>query len=126
MRFAITSNFVDEVDLDVVRLDICGVVLGSPYLYDQNSIFHRKENTYHLFKNGIEYIVRSHKMKTNLALVNTGKMKRLINSSKRFVLMVVKARDKDSSDAFSGCDPKLKNGLVEIVNSFDKLFKEPK
>ena len=40
--------------------------------------------------------------------------------------MVVKAQDKDSSYAFKGCDPKLKNGLVEIVNSFDKLFKEPK
>ena len=65
-------------------------------------------------------------MKTNLALVNTGKLKRLINSSKRFVLMVVKAHDKYSSDAFKGCDPKLKNGLVEIVNSFDELFKEPK
>ena len=62
-------------------------------------------------------------MKTNLALVNTGQMKRLINSSKRFVLMVVKAQDKDSSYAFKGCDLKLKNGLVEIVNSFDELFK---
>ena len=63
-------------------------------------------------------------MKTNLALVNIGKIKRLINSSKRFVLMVVKAHDKDSSDAFKGCDPKLKNGLVEIVDSYDELFKE--
>ena len=34
LRFAITTNFVDEVDLNVVPLDICGVVLGSPYLYD--------------------------------------------------------------------------------------------
>ena len=48
-------------------------------------------------------------MKTNLALVNIRKMKRLVNSSKRFILMVVKAWDKDSFDAFKGCDPKLKN-----------------
>ena len=126
MRFVITASFIDEIDLDVVPLDICGVVLGSPYLYDRNAIFHRKENTCHLFKDGIEYIVKTHKMKTNLTLVNTSKMKRLINSSKRFVLMVVKARDKDSSDAFKGCDHKLKNGLVEIIDSFDELFKEPK
>ena len=34
LSFAITANFVDEVDLDVIPLDICGVLLGSPYLYD--------------------------------------------------------------------------------------------
>lgn len=33
--FAITTNFVDEVELDVVPLDISGIVLGSPYLYDR-------------------------------------------------------------------------------------------
>ena len=122
LRFSIIANLVDEVDLDVVPLDICGVVLGSPYLYDRNAIFHRKDNTCHLFKDRIEYIVKSHKMKTNLTLVNIGKMKRLINSSKRFVLMVVKEHDKDISYAFRGCDPTLKNGLVEKVNSFDNLF----
>ena len=30
LRFAITSNLIDEVELDVVPLDICGIVLGSP------------------------------------------------------------------------------------------------
>jgi hypothetical protein len=37
LRFAITSKFIDEVELDVVPLDICGIVLGSPYLYDKES-----------------------------------------------------------------------------------------
>ena len=32
LRFSITYGFVDEVDLDVVPLGICGIVLGSPYL----------------------------------------------------------------------------------------------
>ena len=32
LRFAIGSTFVDEVELDIVPLDICGIVLGSPYL----------------------------------------------------------------------------------------------
>ncbi len=31
LKFAITEKFVDEVELDVVPLDICGIVLGSPY-----------------------------------------------------------------------------------------------
>jgi hypothetical protein len=36
LRFAITSSFTDEVELDVVPFDICEKVLGSPYLYDRN------------------------------------------------------------------------------------------
>jgi hypothetical protein len=65
LKFAITANFIDEVELDVIPLDICGIVLGSPYLYDRKSIFHRHENKYHLFKNGVEYIVRAHIKKMN-------------------------------------------------------------
>ena len=43
LKFTITANFIDEVELDVVTLDICGIVVGSPYLYDIKSIFHRHE-----------------------------------------------------------------------------------
>ena len=30
LRFVITANFLDEVELDVIPMDICGIVLGSP------------------------------------------------------------------------------------------------
>ena len=53
LRFAIGSTFVDEVELDIVPLDICGIVLGSPYLYDRKGIFCRTENKYQLTKDGI-------------------------------------------------------------------------
>jgi hypothetical protein len=39
LNFSITSKFVYEVELDVVPLDICRIVLGSPYLYDRKYIF---------------------------------------------------------------------------------------
>jgi hypothetical protein len=42
LRFAITSSFIDEVELDVVPLDICRIILGSPYLYDRKGIFYRE------------------------------------------------------------------------------------
>jgi hypothetical protein len=93
LRFAITANFIDEVELVVIPLDICGIVLGSPYLYDMRAIFHRHENKYHLFKNGVEYIVRAHTKKLNLSLVNVGKMKRLVNASNNFVLLMIKPKD---------------------------------
>jgi hypothetical protein len=72
IRFSINANFIDEVEIDVIPLDICGIVLGIPYLYDRRDTFHRRDNKYHLFKNGFEYIVRSHTNKLNLSLVNVG------------------------------------------------------
>jgi hypothetical protein len=126
LRFAITANFIDEVELDVIPLDICGIVLGSPYLYDRKAIFHRHENKYHLFKNGVEYIVRAHTKKMNLSLVNAGQMKRLVNDSKNFVLLMIKPKDDIENEVFQGCDAKLKSDLYEVVNQYDEMFKEPK
>jgi hypothetical protein len=40
IRFGITSKFFNEVELDVVPLDLCGIVLGSPYLFDMKDIFY--------------------------------------------------------------------------------------
>jgi hypothetical protein len=55
VRFAIASKLIDEVDLDVVPLDICGIVLGSPYLYDRKAVLFRHGNKYHLTKGAMEY-----------------------------------------------------------------------
>eukprot|EP00253_Pinus_taeda_P024266 PITA_24266 len=57
LKFSFRSAFVDEVELDVVPLDICGIFLGSPYLYDRKAILYRVENKYLLIKDGIKYIV---------------------------------------------------------------------
>ena len=71
LKFSFGSAFVDEVELDIVPLDICGIVLGSPYLYDRKTIFYRVENKSLLVKDGIEYIVRAHKLKNNYTLINS-------------------------------------------------------
>jgi hypothetical protein len=123
LRFSITANFVDEVELDVILLDICGIVLGSPYLYDRKAIFHHHENTYCLFKDGVEYIVRSHTKNMNLSLINAGQMKRLVNASKNFVLLMIKPKDDVENEAFQGCDTKLKSDLYEVVTQYDEMFK---
>ena len=71
IKFAITSKIMDDVQFDVVPQDICGIVLGSPYLYDRKEIFYRKHNQYHLFKEEIEYIVYSDSFKNNKSLGTT-------------------------------------------------------
>ena len=71
-KFTTTEKFIDEVELDVVPLDISGIILGSPYLYDRKVVFYRHENKYVLLKNGVEYIVRAHPKKLNISLFNAG------------------------------------------------------
>lgn len=105
-KFTNFSKFIDEVFLDVVPLDICGIVLGSPYLYDRKAIIYHKENKYHLFKDKVEYIVKKHKLNDNISLISVRQMKMFLNISKCFILMVVKWKERDVTNAFNGCDPK--------------------
>jgi hypothetical protein len=62
----------------------------------------------------------------NFSLVNVGKMKRLVNASKNFVLLMIKTKDNVEKQAFQGCDSKLKFDLYEFVNQYDEMFQEPK
>jgi hypothetical protein len=126
LRFSIIANYIDEVDLDFIPLDICGIVFGSPYLYDSRSIFHRHENKYHLFKNGVVYIVRAHTKKMNLSLTNVGQMKRLVNASRNLVILMTKPKDDDEEQFLKGCDAKLQSDLYEVDNENVEMFQEPR
>ena len=53
-------------------------------------------------------------------------MKRLVNSSKNFVLLMIKHKNDVDNEAFKGCDSKLKSELVDVVNQSDDMFQEPK
>lgn len=103
-RFCISSKLVDEIELDVVPLDICGIILRSPYLYDRKAVFFRHENKYHLMKDGVEYIVISHHMKVSAILVSAGNIKGLVDSSKGCMLMVLRVKEAKTVDIFKGCD----------------------
>jgi hypothetical protein len=122
IRFSIASKLIHEVDLDVVPLDICGIVLGSPYIYDIKAVFFRHEKKYHLTKGGVEYIVIAHSMRVNTTLVSARKMKRLINTNKRYVHMVIREKYVGTSDIFQGCDPSHKKELIDIVSKYDDIF----
>jgi hypothetical protein len=122
LKFSIASQFIYEVELDVVLLDICGILLGSPYLFDRKEIFYHEDNKYQLTKYGKEYVLRSHQKKLNLSLINSGKMKRTVNVNKRYLLMVVKTKETIGIDTFQDCDTKLKDDLVRIVSDYDDIF----
>jgi hypothetical protein len=44
IKFDISGNYIDEVKVDIVPLDVCGVVFGSPYMYLRDANFIRREN----------------------------------------------------------------------------------
>jgi hypothetical protein len=78
LNFEISSKFMDEVTCDVVPLNECGMVLGSPYLYDLKEKLYREHNQYHLTKEGNEYGVHAHHLKENQYLQ---KMEQLMEES---------------------------------------------
>ena len=64
-------------------------------------------------------------------MVNVGLVKRLVNSSKNFVLIMIKPKADVNHESFEGCDPKLKSDLCLIIRrtkfvlEFTNLFTYP-
>jgi hypothetical protein len=46
MKFVVSVDFIDEVELYVVPLDVFGVVFGFPYMYMRDAIFMWRDNQY--------------------------------------------------------------------------------
>ena len=53
-------------------------------------------------------------------------MKRMVNSSKNFVLLMIKPRNDIDYEVFYGCNLNLKTNLVDVVNQSNEIFKESK
>ena len=49
-------------------------------------------------------------------------MKRLVNASKKFVLLVIKKKNDIDYESFKGCDDKLKSDLFDVVSKHGKMF----
>jgi hypothetical protein len=61
--------FFDEVECEVALLDTCKVTLGSPYLWDRDATFYRRENQYRLVKGGKAYINKVHQERKRERLI---------------------------------------------------------
>jgi len=71
----------------VVPLDVCELVFGSPYMYICDAIFMNKSDQYRLIKDGKSFIINTHKGKSKSSLVSANQAKKLISSSKKYVLL---------------------------------------
>jgi hypothetical protein len=86
-KFAISSKYVDEVTCDVVSLRECGMVLGSPYLYDRKAIFYRTKNQYQFTKAGQDYVVHAHRVKENKTLQTMEQLKKAVQASNKPIIV---------------------------------------
>lgn len=57
LRFVINIKYIYKVILDVVPLNIIGIVLRNPYLYDRDDIYYKRENKYQFVKNDRRFVV---------------------------------------------------------------------
>ncbi|OMO57853.1 hypothetical protein CCACVL1_25676 [Corchorus capsularis] len=64
------------------------VVFGSPYLWDRDAIFYRRENVWRIVKDGVGYRICPAKDARKLSLVSAQQAKHLVNTSKRPPLKV--------------------------------------
>jgi hypothetical protein len=87
IKFAISSKYVYKVTCDVVPLRECGMVLGSPYLYDHKAIFYRTKNQYQLTKAGQDYVVHAHHVKANKTLQTMEKLKKGVQASNKQIIV---------------------------------------
>ncbi|KAF6152588.1 hypothetical protein GIB67_013035 [Kingdonia uniflora] len=70
-KFAITERFIDDVMCEVALLDVCQVILGSPYLWIKDVIHYRRVHKYRLVKEGKEFHIsacREHVTTSNLVM----------------------------------------------------------
>jgi hypothetical protein len=124
-RFAITSQYIDEVTCEVVPLDICQVIFGNPYLWERDAIYHRRAQQYHLVKDGKTYIVHKDRSSQKADLVTACQARRMINASQKFVLMMIRPlTDEVTPSRFTLSCKAIDNKLNELLNKYTNLFAE--
>jgi len=90
IKFSISVDYIDEMEVDVVIIDMCGVVFGSPYMYMRDGIFMRRENQYRMIKDKKYFIINAHKGKSKIYVVSSNQDTKLIVSSRNFLLLFFK------------------------------------
>ena len=96
------------MEVGVVPLDVCGVVFGIPYMYNRDVIFKRRENIYFLIKEGGYFIINAHIGKLKIYLVSPNQVKKLINSSRKLVLFLLRHNQQEGelikvNSSLEGC-----------------------
>ena len=95
----------------------------------QRSHILRRANKYRLVKDEKRFLVKASQHNEEISLVSTNQVKRLINASKKFVMLILKATDVKASEAESSsasCSVDQRRQLDNLVLKYQEGFLEPK
>ena len=125
-KFALDESYIDEVTCDVVPLDVCQVMLGSPYLFDRDGVLERRKQQYTFTKDGTKFVIRAiDTPHEGISLVTATQAKRMVNASRRFVLLMVRAlEEKPSRLCLMALSQVQENDLVRLKDKFKDLFSD--
>jgi hypothetical protein len=109
--------------LDVVPIDVHGVVFGIPYMYMRDPIIMWRSNKYRFIKDGKSYIINTHKCESNVSLVSDNQAKKLISSSKKYVFLFLRKNQCDDElmrlrASLEGCTKEKKYQLEEVLHEY--------
>jgi len=117
---------------NVVPLDVCRVILGSPYLYVRYAIFSRRYNQYNLVQKGREYDINAHKDKDKLSLINAHRVRKIMGSMKKFVLLFLREGKQqgeviqwEMKVSLEGCSGEQCQQLQQLIESYREVFQYP-
>lgn len=123
-EFTISSKYVDEVTCEVVPLDICQVILGSPYLYDRYDCFDRRERVYEFKKDGMDCEILVETPPLGYMLVTTTQAKRLVNASKGCLLLLIREKQDPKAVTLSTLPQPLEPEIEELQINFVDVFRD--
>jgi len=84
IKFYISFDIIDEVELYIVCCDVCGVMFGNPCMYMRDEIFMQRDNQYRMIKDGKYFIINSHKGKSKISILTFNQAKKLISYSNKY------------------------------------------
>jgi hypothetical protein len=128
-KFAITGRYIDTVTCEVVPLDVSHVVFGSPYIYDRDGIFYRREQKYRFVLDGRNCFIHAVKQKETIDLVTATQVRRMLNAyGKAYVCLLRKVEEPvDTSQVLShDLSSQEKTEMKNIIQKFSGLFREPR
>ena len=92
--FVISENFIDRSEVNVAFLWLHCSVLQPIHVY-KLSFLYEKGNQHRLIKYGKYFIINAYKGKSQVSLVSAHQAKKLINASKKYVLILLSQNQRD-------------------------------
>ncbi|XP_020262299.1 uncharacterized protein LOC109838254 [Asparagus officinalis] len=124
-RFVLHESYIDDVTCDIVPLDVCQVILGNPYLWNRYAVYDRWAQKYRFIKDGEQFIFCLVSLPQKTSLATMTQVKRLVNASKKFVLLFIRPYEEQLSRMYLTTLSKLQEGdLNRLKAKYEDLFSE--